>query len=353
MSRAKRKLDHIDHAMKTGQSNTSGLEDIRFIHQSLPNINLSDVNLSSSIGGLSISSPIFINAMTGGGGKATENINGKLAEVANTLSLPMAVGSQMAAIRDSNEANSYTIVRKKHPNGIIFANLGSEATVDQAKASVDMIEANALQIHLNVIQELVMPEGDRDFDGALKRIEQIVHDINVPVIVKEVGYGMSRETVNKLYNAGVSIVDIGGYGGTNFSKIENNRRVKRFEFFNEWGIPTAVSIAEAKHAQPNIQVIATGGIQNAIQIAKALSLGADAVGMAGKVLKWLHKDGVEETVLQLEETLTQLGMIMTSLGAKNIQNLQSVPLLITGGVGHWLKERHISTDYFANRYETE
>lgn len=349
MSRAKRKLEHIDQAMETGQSNSSGLEDIRFIHQSLPNINLEDVDFTSSVGGLTLSSPIFINAMTGGGGKATENINGLLAEVANVLSLPMAVGSQMAALKDNTEANTYKIVREKHPRGIIFANLGSEATVEQAKASVDMIEADALQIHLNVIQELVMPEGDRSFEGALSRIEKIVKSIDVPVIVKEVGYGMSKETINKLFNAGITTVDIGGYGGTNFSKIENNRRANMYDFFNEWGIPTSVSIVEAKHLQPNIQVIATGGIQNSLQIAKALSLGADAVGMAGKILKWLHEDGVEGTINRLEETLNELSVIMTSVGAKNITDLQRVPLLISGFVHHWLKERRISTEYYANR----
>ncbi|MDQ0257496.1 isopentenyl-diphosphate delta-isomerase [Evansella vedderi] len=349
MSRSKRKLEHIDHAMETGQIDSSGLEDIRFIHQSLPDINLKDVSIASSIGELQLSSPIFINAMTGGGGKATENINAQLAEIANTLSMPMAVGSQMAAIKDTNERRSYQIVREKHPKGVIFANLGSEATVEQAKTSIEMIEADAIQIHLNVIQELVMPEGDRDFTGALQRIEKICEAVPVPVIVKEVGFGMSKETVRKLYEAGVKIVDIGGFGGTNFSKIENNRRLETYQFFNDWGIPTAVSIIEAKYTEPDIQVIATGGIKNALHIAKAISLGANAVGMAGKILKWLHEIGADGTTKNLQGIFNELRVIMTAVGARNINDLQRTPVLIQGTTNNWLKERQISTEYYANR----
>ena len=181
--------------LKIGKILLRHFDDIKFIHQGLPDIGVFDVGLDHEIGGLYLSSPIFINAMTGGGGEKTYRINKELAIVAKNTGLTMAVGSQMAAIKDKTQKYTYEIVRKENPAGVIIANLGSEASSEDAKAAIEMIEANALQIHLNVIQELTMPEGDRNFSGALKRIESIVKEIAVPVIVKEVGFGMAKETV--------------------------------------------------------------------------------------------------------------------------------------------------------------
>ncbi|PYZ94492.1 type 2 isopentenyl-diphosphate Delta-isomerase [Salipaludibacillus keqinensis] len=350
MSRSKRKLDHIEYALKTGQSRSSGLDDLKFIHQSFPNIGVDDVVLNTKIDNLDAGSPIYINAMTGGGGKATEGINRQLAQVANIFNIPMAVGSQMSAIRDKQEQPSYKVVRQYHPRGIVFANVGSEATVEQARFCVDMLEANALQIHMNVIQELVMPEGDRDFKGALKRIEAIVHHLDVPVIVKEVGFGMSRETVISLQDIGVKIVDIGGFGGTNFSLVENERRDRQMAFFDQWGIPTSVSIAEANSVSNEMTLLASGGIQNAYDIAKAIALGANAVGMAGQVLRWLQEDGMDATIQHIDDMLLDLKMIMTALGSKDIKSLKNVPLVITGKTKEWLTERRIDTSTFATRY---
>ncbi|SER44879.1 type 2 isopentenyl-diphosphate Delta-isomerase [Salipaludibacillus aurantiacus] len=350
MSRAKRKLDHIEHALETGQSRASGFDDIQFIHRTFPDISVEEVSLSTDIGGLNLSSPIFINAMTGGGGKDTEVINRQLAQISNAFNIPMAVGSQMSALKDKNEMDSYKVVRQYHPKGLVFANVGSEATTDQAKLCVNMLEADALQIHMNVIQELVMPEGDRDFTGALTRIEQIVKSSEVPVIVKEVGFGMSRETVYQLKEIGVNFVDIGGFGGTNFSLIENARRTRRMAFFDQWGIPTAAAIAEAKAVSGPVHVLATGGIQNAFDISKALALGAEAAGMAGRVLKWLNEEGEEQTIQQINDLLEDLTMIMAALGARNIKELQKVPFILTGEIKNWLTERHIDTALFANRH---
>ncbi|MBT2689997.1 type 2 isopentenyl-diphosphate Delta-isomerase [Bacillus sp. ISL-47] len=349
MSRSKRKWDHIQHALATGQKSLTGFEDIAFIHQSLPDAFLDHADLGTSIGELSLSSPIFINAMTGGGGDRTIQINRDLASAARTTGLAMAVGSQMSALKDPNEIESYRVVRKENPKGIIFGNLGSEATMDQAKAAVDMIEASALQIHLNVVQELTMPEGDRDFRGALKRIEKIVLHSEVPVVVKEVGFGMNKETLSMLASIGVSAVDVGGYGGTNFSRIENARRERLLSFFDEWGIPTAVSIAEAASQEDDIAVIASGGIQTSIEIAKALALGAEAAGMAGYFLKILIKEGLESLVEEINIIHNELKMIMTALGASTIRQLQQAPLIISGRTHHWLNERSINTKAFSQR----
>lgn len=349
MTRAKRKADHIKHALKTGQSRMTGFDDIKFVHQSLPNCSSEHVDLSTKIGELSLSSPIFINAMTGGGGEATYQINRKLAIVAKETDIPIALGSQMSAIKDPTEMRTYKIVRDENKNGFVFANLGSEATVEQAKVAVEMLQANALQIHLNTIQELTMPEGDRDFVGALSRIEAIVNTISVPVIVKEVGFGMSKETVEKLQSVGVQVVDVGGFGGTNFAKIENERRENRLGFFNDWGIPTAVSIIEAKEAAPGAFVLGSGGIQTSHDIVKALSLGACATGLAGAVLKVLVDKGINALIEEVNELKTEIRILMTALGAKTIPEVQKVPLIISGETHHWLNERGMDTRKFCNR----
>lgn len=349
MSRSERKWDHIRYALETGQKRSTAFDDIQFIHQSLPNINVSDVSFHQKIGELYLSSPIFINAMTGGGGEKTYNLNKQLALVAKEAGLAMAVGSQMSALKDKSESYTYEVVRRENPSGVIIANLGSEATPDQAKMAIDMIEANALQVHLNVIQELAMPEGDREFSGALKRIEAIVKAVNVPVIVKEVGFGMCKETVESLSAVGVSAVDVGGFGGTNFAEIENKRRDKSKTFFNEWGIPTAISIAEAAHASRLVPIIGSGGITTSNDMAKGIALGANAIGFAGYFLKILIEEGMDSLYDEILSILQELLMIMTALGATSIQELQRVPLMISGQTYHWLTQRGIDTKTFSQR----
>ena len=287
--------------------------------------------------------------MTGGGGAETTELNSQLARISREMNIPMAVGSQMAAIKNPQEIETYTVVRKENPDGIIFANLGSEATVDQAKRAVDMLQADALQIHLNVIQELTMPEGDRDFKGALARIEQLVNTIEVPVIVKETGFGISREAALKLQEINVAAIDVGGFGGTNFAAIENERRHRKLAYFNDWGIPTAASLIEVNSAKSNIPVLASGGIQNALDIVKCLAIGASAVGLAGIILKTLVTEGEEATVEEIGLMKEDLTMLMVSLGANSVQELQRSPLLISGELHHYLTLRGINANTYANR----
>jgi isopentenyl-diphosphate Delta-isomerase len=349
VSRSERKWDHIRYALESEQNGSSAFEDIQFIHQSLPEVNVNDIRLDHKIGELPLSSPIFINAMTGGGDERTYRINKELSIAAKTTGLAMAVGSQMSAIKDSSQSYTYEIVRKENPNGILIANLGSEATPDYAKRAVEMIEANALQIHLNVVQELTMPEGDRDFTGVLRRIEEIIKGINVPVIVKEVGFGMSRETINTLKSIGVTMVDIGGTGGTNFAEIENKRREYSLSFFNYWGIPTPISILEASNITDHPSIIGSGGIHSSLDIAKCLALGAEAVGIAGLFLKVLMEKGLESLQDEIKLLHNELTFIMAALGAKTILDLKNAPIMISGRTYHWLNQRGIDTTKYSQR----
>ncbi|MFD1738571.1 type 2 isopentenyl-diphosphate Delta-isomerase [Bacillus salitolerans] len=345
MSRAQRKIDHINNAIETGQVRAHGFDDVLFVHQSLPNLSINEIQYSTKVGELSLSSPIIINAMTGGGGEQTLKINQELAIISKECNIGLAVGSQMSAIKDPKERSSYQVVRRENPTGVVVANLGSEATVDQALEAIEMIEANALQIHLNVVQELVMPEGDRDFSGALRRIEKVVKRVNIPVIVKEVGYGMSKETAIKLEEVGVSIIDVGGFGGTNFSKIENLRRSRNLGFFDEWGIPTASSIAEVRSVSSSLSIIGSGGIQSALDMIKAIRLGASAVGMAGYLLKMLIDKGLQSTIDEITELHNDIRFIMTALGTRNLDEIKKAPIVVKGDTYHWLLQREINTEY--------
>lgn len=349
MSRAERKLEHLEHALALKKGYENGLDDVQFVHHSIPELSVDDVSLNTKIGELTLSSPIFINAMTGGGGEKTVEINRGLAQVAKECQIAMAVGSQMAAIKDENEIKSYRIVREENPNGIIIANLGSEATLEQAKLAVDMIQADALQIHLNVIQELTMPEGDRNFTGTLSRIETLAKALERPIIIKEVGFGMSRNTARQLTNVGVSIIDVGGFGGTNFAEIENNRREHVLPFFNEWGISTAASVVEVCSQSPLLSVISSGGLRNSFDVAKSISLGASAAAFAGKFLEVFMTKGEEELVAEIKFLEAELKFIMTALGARTIKELQKAPIIISGKTHHWLHQRGIDTKAYSNR----
>ncbi len=347
--RSERKKQHIEHALSTGQHAATGLEDVSFVHVGLPDLATAQIDTLTTIGGLTFGSPIFINAMTGGGGESTYEINRSLSIAAKETNIPVAVGSQMAALKDREERRTYEIVRKVNPGGLVFANLGSEATLQQAREAVNMLEANMLQIHLNAIQEMVMPEGDRDFRGAIERIEAIAESIDVPVVVKEVGFGMSKETAKKLFHAGVTAVDVGGFGGTNFSKIENLRRQKALRYFDHWGIPTAASLAEVHTAFQDQTVLASGGIQDALDVTKSIALGASAAGLAGFFLKSLTRGGESSLITDILDLQEDVKMMMTVLGARTIQELRQTPIVISGETSHWLKERGVDTMYYSLR----
>ncbi|KQX68778.1 type 2 isopentenyl-diphosphate Delta-isomerase [Paenibacillus sp. Root444D2] len=346
--RISRKMEHVHYALELGQSRQQGLSDIKLVHNCLPETSTDQIALTTEIGDLIMSSPILINAMTGGA-QETESINRDLAILAREKGMAMAVGSQMSAIKNSEVASSYQVVRRENPKGIVFANLGSEATTEQAVRAVDMIEANALQIHLNVMQELIMPEGDRSFVGMLSRIEAIVRHVQVPVIVKEVGFGILKDNAKQLQDIGVRFLDVGGSGGTNFAAIENARRPAALEWLNDWGTPTSIALLEALSVYPRGGVIASGGITNALEAAKALSLGASGVGMAGAFLRVLRSEGVDALHHFADELHQGLILIMTALGANTIQALGNCPVVIIGETAEWCRARGINLTSYAER----
>ncbi|WCK56064.1 type 2 isopentenyl-diphosphate Delta-isomerase [Aneurinibacillus sp. Ricciae_BoGa-3] len=355
MSRTSRKKEHIDRALAVGQSGKHGLDDVKFIHNALPDMDLSTVSHASTIGGLALSSPIVVNAMTGGA-RETHRINQILSIIAREAGLAMAVGSQMAAIHNPELVDTYRIARKENPKGILFANLGAEATPDMARRAIDMIEADGLQIHLNVMQELLMPEGDRDFSGASRRIQAIVDAVGVPVIVKEVGFGLSREACIRLVECGVSVFDVGGRGGTNFARIENARRAVPYDMLNNWGLTTASSLLEAADAKIHVRqggrdfdTMATGGLQTALDIARAIAIGANCTGMAGFFLSYAVQDQVEEALDKVRGLHEQLDIILCALGAGSILDLQRIPVVIAGETFHWASQRGIDCSAYARR----
>jgi isopentenyl-diphosphate delta-isomerase len=356
--RIPRKMEHVHHALQLGQNGEQGFSDVKLIPNCLPETSLGLISLQTQIGELNLSSPIIINAMTGGA-QETEEINRELAIAARECSLAMAVGSQMSAIKNAEVVKSYKVVREMNPKGIIFGNLGSEATTEQAERAVDMLQADALQIHLNVMQELIMPEGDRDFTGMLERILRIVQYIDVPVIVKEVGFGMARESALALMQAGVTIIDVGGYGGTNFAAIENARRSVQMDWLNDWGCKTSIALLEVMEAakgrqktassKRNLSMIGSGGIRGSLEACKALTLGASAVGIAGAFLRIQREEGTAALISRIEDIHQELKLLMTAMGASSIEGLWEVPIVIMGETAHWCAARGINITDYASR----
>jgi isopentenyl-diphosphate delta-isomerase len=355
--RQERKLDHVRLAAAEPAAPPSrsglpapGWEEVHLVHRSLPELALAEIDLRSRIAGVDLEVPVLVNAMTGGA-PGVAQINRELAEVAASLGLSMAVGSQTAALHDPSVAETYQVVRRVHPRGVIIANLSAAATPEQARRAVAMLEADLLQLHLNAPQELVMAEGDRDFRGHLRNIAAVVAAAPVPVIVKECGFGMSRETARQLYEVGVRAVDISGRGGTNFARIEAARGGEALDpGLEHWGIPTAAALAEvAALGLPDLDIIASGGITYGSEAAKALALGAVAVGVAGGVLRQQQSGGAEAALAYLQGLLRDLRRAMLLAGAPSVEALRRCPVVITGEIGQWCRLRGVDLTQLAQR----
>ncbi len=330
MSREQRKLDHIKYALKLGDGpQTSGLEHVHFVHNCLPELNPQDISLSSRFGGILLLSPFLINAVTGGAEAVTE-INRRLAQAAKKAGAALAVGSQYGAVKRKTNYYSYEVVREEYPDGVIFANTSALATPEEALETVKMIDADALQIHLNPAQELIMPEGDREFKGLFANMQRILEKCCVPVIVKETGCGMAARQVKQLLKAGFTCFDVGGAGGTNFPAIEA-ARYGGTALLNGWGLNTAQTLLETGSVCGSEGFIAaTGGVRTGLDAAKCLALGADVIGMAGNVLAAAVNDGADAAAELITQAEDELRLLMLLTGAPDIRSMRTKPLYFTG-----------------------
>ncbi len=329
MQRAQRKLEHIRYALEIeyGPQSTH-FEDIRFVHSCLPEINPADINLSVDLFGKSLQAPFMIDAITGGT-DAVSDINKSLAVIAASLGIGMAVGSQFGTVKTGSGYASYEVIRKYNPDGIIFANISALASPDLAQDAVNMIDADALEVHLNPAQELFMPEGDKDFSNLLRNLVAIRDGVSVPVIIKETGCGIALEEYDILLKEGFTFFDCAGAGGTNFPAIEAKRAgINLSDDFLFWGNPTCWSILDGSSIlDSECILIGSGGIDNASKAVKALALGADVVAMSGAVLDILTNKGISEAERFFEELSSDLKNYMLLLGCRNCKELHNVPLI--------------------------
>ncbi len=353
MSRLRRKDEHLLAASLVERAG-SDFSEISLIHNCLPESKLESVSLETDYMGRTYRSPLFINALTGGTALAAK-INAQLAMVARCCGLPLAVGSQMIALEHQNHLTrrSFRITRSINRSGAIWANIGAYATPAMALEAVNMLNADALQVHLNSAQEINMPEGERDFKGTLERIKTLAEECPVPVIIKEVGFGIAAEEARLLARCGVKAIDVAGHGGTNFIEIEALRSGNSIsQELYQWGIPTAISLAEVCKSikgKEAITIFASGGMHNPASIVKALAIGADAIGLAGFPLSILMQRGRLALIDWIRQLEKEIRKIMLLTGSTTIQELSSVPLVITGYTAEWLQRRGFNPDGYARR----
>ncbi len=344
-----RKLEHLlicknyDVEFK---DKTTGFEDVELIHNALPEVNKNDIDLSTSVFGKKLDSPLFITAITGGHPAAKE-INKQLAIAAEDNNIALGVGSQRAACEHPELADTYSVVRDNAPDCLLVGNIGAPQ-LNLANKAVEILDADILAIHLNPLQESIQPEGDLDARGYLELISQITDLVDIPVMAKETGCGISAETAKQLVDAGISFIDIEGAGGTSWAAVETYRAEDRYygELFWDWGIPTAISTAEVVNGV-DVPVISSGGIRSGLEAAKAIALGADSVGMALPFLKKsISQEELNHFINQFNDSLR---IAMFLVGANNIEELKQSKLVIRGKTKEWLNERGINTKNYSRR----
>jgi isopentenyl-diphosphate delta-isomerase len=341
----KRKAEHIRVSLKRdvqARQATTGFENIRFIHRALPEIDKEKISLSATVFGHKFSAPLIVGAITGGTLEATK-INSAVAEAVEELGLGMGVGSQRAA-----------------PTAFLIANIGGVQLVNgygirEVKKAIEMIEADAIAVHLNSLQEAVQPEGQTNFKGILAKISELAEELDKPIIAKETGAGIAWEEAKKLESAGVKGIDISGAGGTSFAAVEHYRAEKRGTSFQcmlgdvfwDWGVPTAASLVEVSQTV-RIPIIASGGLRSGVEMAKALALGANLASLSHPILQAAVK-GVKETVSVLSLLIEELRNSMFLVGADSVQALRKVPIVITSETAEWLRIRGFSIESYARR----
>lgn len=331
-----RKEDHLRIVLDENSSKsavTTGLEAVRFVHCALPEIDFDAIDLSMEFVGKRIAAPVLVSSMTGGPARTAE-INHNIAAVCQALGLPFGVGSQRVALEHDTIAGLGPELRAIAPDVPILGNLGAaqlrgDDSIDKARRAVEMIGADALFIHLNPLQEAVQPEGDRNWSGVFDRIVEIAATLEVPVAVKEVGFGLSAPLCRQLNDAGVAILDVAGAGGTNWARVEAARvsedRRSLGATFADWGIPTADAIRQARSAAPGATIIGSGGLKSGLDIARAIRLGADLGGIAAGLLKDAMTSQAELQA-RLEAVVEELRITCFVTGARTLDDLKAAEL---------------------------
>jgi isopentenyl-diphosphate delta-isomerase len=357
-----RKAEHIRICLDEkaqARNATAGFEDVQFVHRALPEVDKAKIDVSTTVFDHKFSAPLIVGAMTGGVEEATR-INAAIAEAVETLKLGMGVGSQRAAIENPKLARTFSVARKKAPTAFLIANIGGiqlvhGCGVKEVKKAVEMIDADAVAVHLNALHEAVQPEGQTSFKGVLAKIGEIAGELDKPVIVKETGSGIAAEDAKKLEKAGVKAIDVGGTGGTSFAAVEyyrttgreNNLRHFLGDVFWDWGIPTVVSLVETTQTV-KIPVIASGGVRSGMDMAKSLALNACLASVCQPALETAVK-GAKATERMLSFLIEELRAVMFLVGAEKVQSLAKAPIVVTSKTAEWLKTRGFNVEDYAKR----
>ena len=361
MSIGKRKQRHIRISLEENVDSeiSTGFGDISLVHRAVPEIDLRDVDTSVELFGRKLSAPLIISAITGGTEEA-KKINGTLARVAQRTGIGIGVGSQRIAIQQPEVGGTFRIVRDEAPDTLVIGNIGCPQLslgwgINEAKKIVDMVEADALAIHMNPLQEAVQIGGDTNYRGLVEKIGSLSSSLNVPIIMKETGAGISYEDAARLEEAGVSGFEISGLGGTSWAAVEHYiaREVgdTRQEYLGKslwnWGIPTACSLVEVRAASKG-KIIASGGLRSGLDVAKSLTLGADTAGISKPFLQKAI-EGEEALLKHVEAIINEVKICMFLVGARNVTEMRRVPVVVTGWTSEWLKTRGFDTAHLASR----
>jgi len=361
MSLMKRKQRHIKVSLKENVDSEipTGFADVNLIHRAIPEIDLSDIDTSTKLFGKQLSAPLIISAITGGTEEA-ERINRILAMAAQKHEIGIGVGSQRIAIEQPELERTFSVVREEAQDALVIGNIGCPQIslgwgVNEARKAIEMVDADALAIHMNPLQEAVQVRGDTKYRGIVKKIKELTRSLEVPVIMKETGAGISYEDAARLEAAGVAGFEISGLGGTSWAAVEHHIAREmgegRMEYLGKalwsWGIPTVCSLVEVRTASKG-KVIASGGIRSGLEVAKALALGADAVGIAKPFLQ-KAVEGEEALEKYIEMIIDETKICMFLVGARNLAEMGKVPAVVTGLTAEWLTARGFSPETYATR----
>lgn len=344
-----RKLEHLEICKNNDVEHhiTTGFEDITLVHRSLPEVDYEEIDTTIELFGKKLNSPLIISAITGGH-PSSKKLNEKLAIATENTQIGMGVGSQRAGITNPELTDTFTVVRENAQDALIIGNIGAPQ-VEYAPKAIEMLDSDALAIHLNPLQEIIQPEGDVDAKGYVDDIEMICSNTDIPIIAKETGAGISIRDAEILEKIGVDAVDVQGVGGTSWAAVETYRSEDPTlgNLFWDWGITTAVSSIGILEST-NLPVISSGGIRNGLEAAKAIALGCECVGMALPFLKhvYLGHNYIENKINQFTR---ELKTAMFLVGASNIEELKQKRLIITGKTREILNEMNINTKKYARR----